>query len=244
VSGERIRLRPDAVVDTRRCTIVGEREARVATVEHLLAALHGILIDNVLIYVEGPELPALDGSSREWVAALEAAGIAEQDGEALGVTPVATFAVVNGRSCLAVEPSDRLRLTCVIHYDHPLLGTQAGTFAVSPLSFARELAAARTYGFHAEVESLIERGLALGGNPGNALVIFEDHYSTDLRYADECLRHKALDLLGDLYTGGRRFLGNVSAFMPGHTLNNDLMRLLHGLAPRQSDAGQDPKAGA
>ncbi len=229
VGSDEMRLEPSIVCGTQRGTSLQCGSVRVHTVEHLLAALHGMGVDNVLIEVRGTELPALDGSALGWVEALESAGRVELDAEAHVAAPVAATVIHEGASWLIAEKSDRLSVTGVLQYDHPLLGTQVGVFDVDPRSFRSELAAARTYGFASEVEELRSRGLALGGTPTNALIIYDDRYSDTLRYPDECLRHKVLDLVGDLYVLGVPFRGRVTAIRPGHTANHALVRALAGL---------------
>ncbi len=230
VAGTRLPLSPAAVLSTERATTVGADGAQIMTVEHLLAALHGLGVDNASVHVDGPEIPALDGSARPWVEAILTAGVVDQPAEAVAVSPVVPYAVVAGSSCLVAEPAHSTSITCVLHYEHPLLGTQAGAYAVTPATFETELAPARTYGFAMEVQELLQRGLALGGSLENAVVIYEDRYSCALRFPDECLRHKVLDLIGDLFVIGRRFLGHITAVQPGHKLNHCLVRGLYSAA--------------
>lgn len=217
-------LAPDGVVETRRCTTLGCPGLRVATVEHMLAALHCLAVDNALVRVDGNEMPALDGSARPWVQAILEAGIADLSDEAWAVAVQEPFATMAGDSVIAASPSDRLSVTCVTHYDHPLLGLQAGSFSCTPSAFEAELAPARTFGFEEEVQELRKSGLALGGALDNALVIGQDGYSAPLRYPDECMRHKVVDLLGDLYVTGRRLQAAVFAVKPGHSTNTLLAR--------------------
>jgi UDP-3-O-[3-hydroxymyristoyl] N-acetylglucosamine deacetylase len=217
-------LSPGNVVDTRRCTTLGSDGMRVATVEHLLAALHGLAVDNVTVRVDGPELPVLDGSAASWARAILEAGLGELDVEAVALAPQEVFVAMDGDSVVSAVPADRFRIACVTHYDHPMLGLQAGSFACTPSAFKADLAPARTFGFEFEVESLRRSGMALGGALDNALVIYQDRYSTPLRFPDECLRHKVVDVLGDLYVIGRRLKAAVFAVRPGHSTNALLAR--------------------
>jgi UDP-3-O-[3-hydroxymyristoyl] N-acetylglucosamine deacetylase len=216
----------ELVVNTRRATCLGFGEARVDTVEHILSALNGLQVDNALIEVDGPEIPILDGSARPWVEALLEAGVEETDAEIRPLRLQRPIALREGDSWLTATPGDRFILTCVTHFDHPLLGTQAATFEENPKTYAAEVAPARTFGFAAEVEALRAAGLALGGSLDNALVIYEDRFSDALRVPDECLRHKALDLFGDLALAGGRLCASVTAILPGHLANTRFAALL------------------
>src|SRR5690348_3524419 len=204
--GERVRIPALAscVTGTQRCTTLGAGEARLDTVEHLLSALAGLRIDNAEIEVDGLEIPALDGSALPWVEAIRGAGV-ERLPELGRVRELSQpVALRDGESWLVAAPSDRYALTCVTHFDHPLLGTQAVTFTEDPDAYAREVAPARTFGFAHEVEALRAAGLARGGSLDNALVIHEDRFSSDLRVPQECECHKLLDLIGDLSLAGGR----------------------------------------
>lgn len=226
-----VRLNPRAVADTRRCTALRLVEGPAAqpttngsvdtveTVEHLLASLHALGVDNVSIEVTGPEVPAVDGSALPWVSAIRGAGLVELATEAWAFTPSRSFAIVHRDSCVAVSPAKDLTVTCVTHFDHPLLGTQCGQFVVDADRFESEIAPARTFGFAEEVAALRKSGLARGGSHENAVVIYDDHVSSPLRFPDEFLRHKALDLVGDLFVLGRRLRASVYAVRPGHTVN-------------------------
>lgn len=214
------------VVSARRCTSLGTDGVRVDTVEHLLSALRGLRVDNARIEVEGPELPILDGSALPWVEAIQSVGIAPQKAQGRPLTLTRTVALREGDSWLVATPSDRFTLTCVTHFDHPLLGTQADTFEDDPARYAAGIAPARTFGFFAEVQALLEAGLARGGTLENALIIYEDRFSLPLRVPDECLRHKALDLWGDLSLAGSRLCAAVTAIRPGHRANVAFAALL------------------
>lgn len=220
------RLRPETVSGTDRCTAVNVGEATVLTVEHLLAALQGMAVDNVLVEVEGTEIPALDGSAKGWAEAIAEAGLCDQCEAAQVFYPVTTTEWSDVGSRLTAHPCDRLEITCTIAYEHPLIGVMTGTYVVNPETFCQDLAPARTYGFIGEVEELRKRGLIRGGSLANAIVVYEDHYSSDLLFPDELVRHKVLDLLGDLYVLGWRFCGVIEAFRPGHRVNHAFVRSL------------------
>jgi UDP-3-O-[3-hydroxymyristoyl] N-acetylglucosamine deacetylase len=207
------------VVNTTRATCLGHGTARIDTVEHILSALHGLQIDNAVIEVRGPEIPILDGSALPWVDAFRRAGVIDLDADDQPLRPMSPIALRDGDSWLVATPADEFSVTCVTHFDHPLLGTQAATFMADPSVFAAEIAPARTFGFAAEVEALRAAGLAKGGSLDNALIIFDDRFSADLRVPDECLRHKLLDLWGDLFLAGRRIQAAITAIKPGHRIN-------------------------
>ena len=127
---------------------------------------------------------------------------------------------------MVATPADEFSLTCVTHFDHPLLGTQAATFVADPLVFAAEIAPARTFGFAKEVDALLAAGLAKGGSLDNALIVYDDHFSDELRVPDECLRHKLLDLWGDLFLAGGRIQAAITAIKPGHRINTAFAAML------------------
>ncbi len=222
----RFPARASFVVNARRCTSVGEGDVRVDTVEHLLAALAGMRIDNAEICVAGPEIPILDGSALPWVDAIRKSGVETLDVSRHSLTLTETAALRDGESWLVAKPAGRFSLTCVTHFDHPLLGTQAATFSDDVAEFARDIASARTFGFAHEVEALLAAGLAQGGSLDNALIIYEDRFSSPLRMEKECLCHKALDLFGDLSLAGGLVCASVTAVMPGHRINAAFAALL------------------
>jgi UDP-3-O-[3-hydroxymyristoyl] N-acetylglucosamine deacetylase len=223
------------VVSARRCTSLGTAEVRVDTVEHLLSALRGLRVDNARIEVEGPELPILDGSALPWVEAIQSVGIVPQEAQGRPLTISQTVALREGDTWLVAAPSDRFTLTCVTDFDHPLLGRQADTFEDDPACYAAGIAPARTFGFIGEVQALLDSGLAQGGTLENALIIYADRFSQPLRVPDECLRHKALDLWGDLSLAGSRLCAAVTAIRPGHRANVAFASLLRREAQRVNE---------
>lgn len=216
----------DKVVNTVRATCLGDGSARIDTVEHILSALHGLQIDNAVIEVDGPEIPILDGSALPWVDAFLGAAIVQIGREAQPIRPLSPIALRDGDSWMVATPADEFSLTCITDFDHPLLGTQTATFLADPLVFAAEIAPARTFGFEKEVEALLAAGLAKGGSLDNALVVYDDHFSADLRVPDECLRHKLLDLWGDLFLAGGRIQAAITAIKPGHRINTGFAAML------------------
>jgi UDP-3-O-[3-hydroxymyristoyl] N-acetylglucosamine deacetylase/3-hydroxyacyl-[acyl-carrier-protein] dehydratase len=210
------------VVGTDRGTTLGQGEARVHTVEHLLAAVVARQLDNLLVELEGPEPPALDGSSLGFDQALAGCGSQEQDAPARVIVVDETFSLVKGAAEYVVAPAAGYRLSASIDFDHPAVGRQYASFRVDDGSFTRELAPARTFCFEHEVQELYSRGLAQGGTASNAVVLGNDGGiagGTELRFSDEFVRHKALDLVGDLALVGARLSAHVVAEKPGHKGN-------------------------
>ncbi|HEX6745938.1 MAG TPA: bifunctional UDP-3-O-[3-hydroxymyristoyl] N-acetylglucosamine deacetylase/3-hydroxyacyl-ACP dehydratase [Longimicrobium sp.] len=217
------------VSSTDRGTTIGSGDAKVHTVEHLLAAVVARQVDNVVIELDGPEPPAMDGSSQGFDAALAACGLEEQDAPAKFITVDETFSVTKGAAEYVVAPSQGYRLSTTIEFDHPAVGRQYASFRVDDGSFAREMAPARTFCFEREVEELYSRGLAQGGTAQNAVVLGDDGGIVGgmaLRFPDEFVRHKALDVVGDLALVGARLNAHVVAEKPGHKGNVALAKEL------------------
>lgn len=224
----------DNVVDTTRCTAVGCEGVRVSTVEHLLSALAGLGVDNVLIEVDGPEIPILDGSAGPFVEAILAAGIAAQDADARVMTIASAHSYSAGASSVAISPSPAFCVEAVTDFDDWPEGTAAVRHvedAHGAQTYASRIAPARTFAFRREVEMLLAAGLAKGGSLDNALIITPpDQFSSPLRVEQEWCAHKALDLIGDLALTNARFAVSVTARRPGHRLNVETARYLaeHG----------------
>lgn len=222
-----IRARYDAVVDTRMCTtIANDHHGSVATVEHLMAALAGCGVDNVVVELDGPEVPVMDGSSEPFVFLIECAGVVEQAAERSVLRIKRPVAVENGLCTAALEPGHRFTMAMGIDFDSRAIGRQDIFLEISHLTFKRELSQARTFGFLHEVEAMRAAGLARGGSLDNAVVIDGDSImNTDgLRFDDEFVRHKALDCVGDLALAGAPILGHFKGRRTGHDLNNRLLR--------------------
>ncbi|MDX1493574.1 MAG: bifunctional UDP-3-O-[3-hydroxymyristoyl] N-acetylglucosamine deacetylase/3-hydroxyacyl-ACP dehydratase [Longimicrobiales bacterium] len=219
----------DHVVGTELGTTLGVGEARVLTVEHVLAAVSGVGVDNLVVEMDGPEVPIRDGSFREYTAALDEAGIVEQDKEAriLTLHGVVEATGAAGDSKYVATPSDSYRISGTIDFEHPAIGRRYGSFLVDEESFRRELAGARTFGFKADADALHARGLALGASLDNAVVLDEDGVMNDeLRYDDEYLRHKVGDVVGDLTLLGGRLRAHIVAERPSHSGNVELARAI------------------
>jgi UDP-3-O-[3-hydroxymyristoyl] N-acetylglucosamine deacetylase len=223
-----IRASALAVTDTRLCSTVEGGGAKVSTVEHLMSALAGLGIDNLYIDLAGPEVPIMDGSAAPFVFLLQSAGVAEQPAPKRFFRIRKPVEVRDGDKWARFEPYDGFRLTFSIVFDHPVFekSGQEVTVDFAETSYAKEVARARTFGFAQDVEAMRSMGLALGGSLDNAVVLDEYRVlnADGLRYADEFVKHKVLDAVGDLYLVGHPVVGAFSAHKSGHALNNALLR--------------------
>jgi UDP-3-O-[3-hydroxymyristoyl] N-acetylglucosamine deacetylase/3-hydroxyacyl-[acyl-carrier-protein] dehydratase len=217
----------DAVQEVDRRTALARGDASVATVEHVLAAVLAHEIDDLVIELTGPEAPIGDGSAAPFFEALAQAGIVQHGGTARMLSVTAPLAVREGDASYLAARHDGLRLTVTIEWDHPAVRRQSGCWDISPQGFAADLAPARTFGFAAEAEALRERGLGYGASAANTIVLSETGVEgTTLRWPDEFVRHKALDVLGDLALLGARCRADIVAFRPSHRGNVALARAL------------------
>ena len=241
--------RHDFIVDTRLGTTLGRGEARVATVEHLLSALAGTGIDNAWVDLDGPEVPALDGSASAFVLLVEEAGVEEQETTRNYIRVLEEVRVEQGRHWAALLPGEGYTLSYQGDFAHPAFarGGQAHEFEFSSGAYIEQISRARTFGFLHEVATMRRHGLALGGGLHNA-VVFDDYRVVNeggLRYANEPIRHKLLDAVGDLSLLGRPLIGKYRCFGSGHTLNARLIRELMQRASAWEDvAGVAQEAGA
>lgn len=225
----------DHVIDTDLGTSLGAGEAKAFTVEHLLAAVSALGVDNLVVELEGPEIPIRDGSFADYVAALDAAGTTEQDAEArtLALAGPVT-AEGDATQSYVATPGSGLRISASIDFAHPCIGRQYGSFSVTDGDFRTELAPARTFGFKADADELRSRGRALGASLDNAVVLDEDGVMNDgLRFDDEFLRHKAGDIVGDLALLGGRLEAHIVADRPSHGGNVALARAIRSHVRRQ-----------
>lgn len=205
------------VVLTDRRTQLGEDPEAVHTVEHVLAAVVGLGIDDLEIALDGPEPPIADGSALPFVAALRRAGVVEHAGHVEYLTLTESVCVHDGASTYEAHPAEALDLAVSIEFPHPLIGRQEGRYLPTEAVFERELAAARTFGFIREVEALRAMGLIQGASTSNAVVLDERGVvETTLRWPDEFVRHKALDCVGDLALAGARVRARIVADRPSH----------------------------
>jgi UDP-3-O-[3-hydroxymyristoyl] N-acetylglucosamine deacetylase/3-hydroxyacyl-[acyl-carrier-protein] dehydratase len=218
----------DHVDGTELGTTLASGEAKILTVEHVLAALSALSIDNAIIDVTGPEVPILDGSCACYVAALDEAGPTEQDAEArvVSVKSPVSLSGEKGQSYVATG-AEGLRISATIDFEHESIGRQFGSFLVDDAGFRKDLATARTFGFKADAEVLRARGLALGASLENTVVLDESGVMNDgLRFDDEFLRHKVGDVVGDLALLGARLDAHIVAERPSHGGNVELARTL------------------
>ncbi len=246
-----IPARFDRVVDTRLCTVVGhetQTAVRVGTVEHLMAALCGSGIDNVLVEVDGPELPILDGSADPYLFLIDCAGTVTQDAPRQTMVVRRTVRVEEGAAWAELRPlSTRgFEMAMSIAFQAEAIGAQALSLRLTPDSFRREIAGARTFAMAADIDRLRESGLARGGSLDNAVVVDGAKVlnPAGLRCPDEFVRHKLLDAVGDLALAGAALHARFVANRSGHTLNNRLLRALFSEpgAVRSTSAGALPEA--
>ncbi|WP_419166478.1 UDP-3-O-acyl-N-acetylglucosamine deacetylase [Candidatus Palauibacter sp.] len=218
----------DAVDSVYRETALRRGEAVVRTVEHVLSAAHGLGLDNLRIDVSGPEPPALDGSAAPWCQRLLEAGEVVQKAEAPRLRVDQPFRLRVGEARYDVLPAGSCRVSATIDFDHPLIGRQFASVRLTREAFVREIAGARTFGLSAWRAQLHERGLALGATPENTLVLSAEGLEADqeLRFPDEFVRHKILDIVGDLALVGARLQCHVISERPGHRGNLELARRL------------------
>ena len=219
--------RVDQVEATERRTAIGHGDQTVHTVEHLLAAVAALEIDDLVVEVNGPEAPILDGSFAPFLAALEAGGVVEQPGSPASFTIEAPFTLTVGDANYVVAPAKGLRITATIEWAHPSIGRQTGSYDVTADSFRRDVAPARTFGFAHEVEALRAKGLLKGGSIESAVVLSDQGVvNGPLRWPDEFVRHKIGDIIGDLALAGGRVRAHIIATRPSHEGNVALAKLL------------------
>ena len=200
----------------------------LSTCEHLLAALRGYGVDNCFIELDNLEIPILDGSSENFIEFIERAGTVEQNAPRRFLKILEPVEYVDGDRRMSIEPSDRYEIECAIDFPHPFIKKQTYNFALENDSFGREIASARTFGFTREIEMLRKANLALGGSLDNAIVLTDDGMLNEqpLRFPDEFVRHKTLDIIGDFALLGMPFLGKLKAEKSGHAIHARLMSKL------------------
>ncbi len=200
----------------------------LSTCEHLLSALRGAAVDNCFIRLDSIEIPILDGSSEVFLDLIERAGIKEQNAPRHFLKVLEKVVYEQGDRKMSIEPSDKYEIECLIDFPHPLINRQTYNFEMKNGSFGREIASARTFGFTTEIEMLRKANLALGGSLDNAIVLTPDGMlnESSLRYENEFVRHKILDIIGDFALLGMPFLGKLKAEKSGHSLHASLMSKL------------------
>ena len=215
----------DRIAGISYATGLAQDAASVGTVEHLLAALVGLGIDNVSVELDQAEVPIMDGSAASFVYLVHEAGVRALKAPRRFLKVVRPIALSNGNKRIAVYASDHFKVTYSISFDHPLLRHQSRTQHVTEETFQEEIAPARTFGFLKEVEQLRRKGLALGGSLDNAIVLGETGFlNNTLRFEDEFVRHKILDVIGDLALVGHPIIGHVVAHRGGHALHAGFAR--------------------
>ncbi|HXG83519.1 MAG TPA: UDP-3-O-acyl-N-acetylglucosamine deacetylase [Pyrinomonadaceae bacterium] len=200
----------------------------LSTCEHLLSALRGLNVDNCFIELDNIEIPIMDGSSENFVELIEIAGIVEQDAPRRFLKILETVEFAQGDRKMSVEPCENYEIECLIDFPHPFIKTQTFNFTLTGDSFGREIASARTFGFTREIEMLRKANLTLGGSLDNAVVLTDDGMLNEkpLRFPDEFVRHKILDIIGDFALLGMPILGKLRAKRSGHSVHASLMSKL------------------
>lgn len=225
-----IQARPENVGDTRLSTTLSSGKTRISTVEHLLSALAGFGIDNAYIDLSSDEVPIMDGSAGPFVFLIQSAGVEEQNAPKQFIRIKQRVRVEEPDKWAMFEPFNGFKVGFTIEFDHPVFNEKncRAEIDFSTTSFVKEVSRARTFGFMREVELLRERNLALGGSLDNAVVVDDYRILNDdgLRYEDECVKHKILDAIGDLYLLGHSLIGSFTGYKSGHELNNHLLREL------------------
>jgi UDP-3-O-[3-hydroxymyristoyl] N-acetylglucosamine deacetylase len=216
------------VTDTTLATTLGVNGTRVHTVEHLLSAFRGVGIDNAIVEVDTFEVPIMDGSSQPFVSTLKSVGLKALKKPRRYLRIKKAVSVSEGECTAKLEPAPDFRITYKIDFPHPVVGTQSYHMVFSSDSYENEISAARTFGFLRDVEYLQAKGLALGGSLQNAVVLDDEKVinKEGLRSADEFVKHKILDAIGDLYLLGMPIIGHFTAYKSGHKLNTQLLKTL------------------
>lgn len=218
-------------------TTVGKDDVQIGTVEHLLAAIMACGISDLDIEIDGPEVPIIDGSAVPFMHLIDAAGVRELDAEIAVLRLREPVEVIDGEKSIRIVPSNRLVIRYKIDFDHPAIGRESFHFDFGHDSFLRKIAPARTFGFMRDVEKLRAAGLARGGSVENAVVLDDRGVvNGPLRFRDEFVRHKILDLVGDLALIGRPLVGEITATKAGHSMHSRLVAEILRAAALQEDA--------
>ncbi len=213
-------------IPTELCTAVHGQGFQIKTIEHVLSALAGLEVDNVYIDVSGGEIPVMDGSSAPFVRLIRSVGLVQQNRQQPFLKIMAPIEVGEGTKRVRIEPSSVARITYSIQYDHPLINTQTYTYECSPHAYESQIAEARTFGFLHEVQALWAKGLGKGGTLENTVVLSKSGVvnQSGLRFLNEFVRHKVLDLIGDFSLLGASFIGHIIAERSGHALHSKLVQ--------------------
>lgn len=223
-----VKAEHDLVATTFLGTNLVSNSLKVATVEHLMAALWGCGIDNIIVEIDADELPIMDGSSNHFVFMIESAGILEQNAGRRFIEVLKKVDISENGASASIEPNSDFSVHMDIAFDDQVIAKQSCVFRANSNSFKIELSKARTFGFLKDVEKLKTQGLIKGGSLDNAIVVGDDKVINPegLRFHDEFVRHKVLDSIGDLYLSGARIMGHFHGTKSGHYLNNQLLRKL------------------
>lgn len=213
--------------ESKNCSSLVQENRRIYTVEHLLAVLYGMNIDSLIVEVEGNEVPIMDGSGLCFVEALQKAGIKRLTGERKWIRIDKPVVLKDKDASISVYPGSDFRITYTIEFNHPFIGKQTKSMVVEEKTFIKEIAPARTFGFLKDVPALRSRGLALGGSLENTVILDDKKViNGPLRFGDEFVRHKILDLMGDLALQRFPVLGHFEAFKAGHSLHLRLVNFI------------------
>ncbi len=212
----------DMIISTNRGTILAHNGYFIYTVEHILSALNGLELDNVEITLEGEEIPSCDGSAKVFVDKLKDAGVETLEEDRRIIQLPEPIWIFNGDKGIFALPSDKLSIYYIIEF--PWIGKQWIFYEHDPARYEQEIAPARTFGFEEEIETLVTEGLAKGGSFFNSIIVGKNGYSSPLRYPDEFVRHKLLDLMGDIYLLGKRINATIFVVKGGHNLHVELVK--------------------
>jgi UDP-3-O-[3-hydroxymyristoyl] N-acetylglucosamine deacetylase len=239
---------------TELCTVIGDDKGSIATIEHLLAALSGLCVDNVIIEVDGPETPIMDGSAAAFVEAIDQVGVISQQAARRYLRVLKPVRVESGRAFSELRPAkEGFRLEVEIDFPTPLIGRQKFEMDLEPGNFRRQVSRARTFGFVSQVEELWKRGFALGSSLENSVALDGERILNPegLRYENEFVRHKMLDAVGDLALAGAPILGVYASYCGGHRMNHNVLKALFedasnyefvSFTPRRASAARSARA--
>ncbi|MCP4649349.1 MAG: UDP-3-O-[3-hydroxymyristoyl] N-acetylglucosamine deacetylase [PVC group bacterium] len=234
----RIKAHMSNLIERPRRTSIGMYGVEIHTIEHVMAALVGLGIDNITIEMDAEELPGLDGSALPFLEILKNAGVKEQQSARIYFQPKEPLYMEEGDSSLMILPSNDFRVSYTMSYPHPLLQSQYASFGVDSDVFEQEIAPSRTFCLQQEAEELTLQGLGKGANYDNTVVVgAKEIVNNELRFDDEFVRHKICDLIGDLYLLGHPLKGHVVGIKSGHPLNIKLLKKIKNLHDRQTAAG-------
>ena len=220
-----IQAAPQYVTHVSYATTLMKSGVMISTVEHLLSALLGSGVDNAIIELDSLEVPILDGSSRRWVELIEEAGVVQLEAPRAYLRVLKRIEVSDTNRFMSIDPADSFQISCEIDFNHPMMGVRRREISFPKDDYAAEIAPARTFGFVEELEMLRKNGLARGGSLDNAIALSPDGIlnSVPLRFSDEFVRHKILDIIGDLALCGQPILGHIRATRSGHGLHTMLL---------------------